>query len=88
MTPPSGHVRFIPSHDMGGDSDLLNAMLSSPPAPGFPFFSEQQTSAIDELFGILPPLPHLEELKSGFFVVFSPLFHILHDPTFHLQYHW
>lgn len=71
---------------MGGDSGLLSAMTSSPPAPEFPFFSEQRTPIIDELLDMLPPLPHLEELKSGFFIVFSPLFHILHDPTFHLQY--
>lgn len=86
VTSPSGHVRFISSHDMGGNSDLLNAMTSPPPAPGFPFFSEQQTPTIDELLDMLPPLLHVEELKSKFFVVFSPLFHILHDPTFHLQY--
>ena len=72
VTSPSGDARFIPSHDMGGDSRIfLNAMTSSHPAPGFPFFSEQQIPVIDELLDMLPPLPHLEELKSGFFVVFS-----------------
>ncbi|KAE8369240.1 fungal-specific transcription factor domain-containing protein [Aspergillus caelatus] len=83
----SNHVRLVPSHDIG-DSDLLEAMqepASSFPV-GFPFFSEQSGSVSDELLGLLPPLLHLEELKSTYFRVFSPLFHVLHDPTFHAKY--
>ncbi|KAE8143691.1 fungal-specific transcription factor domain-containing protein [Aspergillus pseudotamarii] len=83
----SNHVRFAPSHDIG-DSDLLEAMqepASSFPV-GFPFFSEQSGSVSDEVLDLLPPLLHLEELKSTYFRVFSPLFHVLHDPTFHTKY--
>ncbi|KAE8164523.1 fungal-specific transcription factor domain-containing protein [Aspergillus tamarii] len=83
----SNHVRLVPSHDIG-DSDLLEAMqepASSFPV-GFPFFSEQSGSISDEILDLLPPLLHLEELKSTYFRVFSPLFHVLHDPTFHTKY--
>ncbi|KAL4866627.1 hypothetical protein BDV12DRAFT_210355 [Aspergillus spectabilis] len=83
---PSNHVRFIPSNDLG-DSDLIDAMHESTPgcSTGFPFF-EQSVTVSDELLDMLPPLPQLEELKSAYFRVFSPLFHILHDPTFHVRY--
>ncbi|KAL4953342.1 hypothetical protein BDW69DRAFT_165512 [Aspergillus filifer] len=54
---------------------------------GFPFFDQPGGSIVsDELLDMLPPLPQLEELKSVYFRVFSPLFHILHDPTFHARY--
>ncbi|OGM45073.1 hypothetical protein ABOM_005737 [Aspergillus bombycis] len=83
----SNHVRFIPSQDVG-DSDLLEAIQepTSGFPKGFPFFSEQSSSVSDELLDMLPPLLHLEELKATFFRVFSPLFHVLHDPTFHAKY--
>ncbi|KAL2865975.1 Zn(II)2Cys6 transcription factor [Aspergillus lucknowensis] len=86
---PTNHVRFVPSNDLG-DSDLLDAMVhdSTPSFPtGFPFFEQPGANAVsDELLDMLPPLPQLEELKATFFRVFSPLFHILHDPTFHSKY--
>ncbi|KAL3490011.1 hypothetical protein BJX62DRAFT_252185 [Aspergillus germanicus] len=83
---PTNHVRFFPSNDLG-DSDLLNALHESSPGfpTGFPFF-EQPGGVPDELLDMLPPLPQLEQLKSAYFAVFSPLFHILHDPTFHARY--
>ncbi|BCS22973.1 Zn(II)2Cys6 transcription factor [Aspergillus puulaauensis] len=85
---PSNHVRFIPSNGLG-DSDLIDAMHeTSPGCPaGFPFFEQVgATAASDELLDMLPPLPQLEELKAVYFKVFSPIFHILHDPTFHAMY--
>ncbi|KAL3469166.1 fungal-specific transcription factor domain-containing protein [Aspergillus californicus] len=88
MVLPSNHVRFVPSSDLG-DSDLIDAMHDSTPGcpSGFPFFDQPGAGAVsDELLDILPPLPQLEELKIAFFKVFSPLFHILHDPTFHARY--
>ncbi|UKZ55644.1 hypothetical protein TrVGV298_009468 [Trichoderma virens] len=34
----------------------------------------------------LPAKQHCRYLVSRFFAVFSPLIHVLHDPTFHLEY--
>ncbi|KAL5342068.1 fungal-specific transcription factor domain-containing protein [Aspergillus crustosus] len=84
---PSNHVRFIPSNDLG-DSDLIAAMHDTPASStGFPFFDQPGTPAVsDQLLDMLPPIPQLEELKSAYFRVFSPLFHILHDPSFHARY--
>ncbi|KAL4969954.1 Zn(II)2Cys6 transcription factor [Aspergillus stella-maris] len=88
VTSPSNHVRFIPSNDLG-DSHLIDAMHESTPGcpTGFPFFDQPGGNIVsDELLDMLPPLPQLGELKSVYFRVFSPLFHILHDPTFHARY--
>ncbi|KAH9209154.1 hypothetical protein DL95DRAFT_344754, partial [Leptodontidium sp. 2 PMI_412] len=52
---------------------------------GFPFDSSP-VSSIDEILSILPPIQQCDYLKNQYFSVFSPLFHILHDPTFHAQY--
>ncbi|KAL4922147.1 fungal-specific transcription factor domain-containing protein [Aspergillus aurantiobrunneus] len=85
---PSNHVRFVPSNDLD-DSDLIDAMHESTFGcpTGFPFFDQPRPSAVpDELLDMLPPLPQLDALKSAYFTVFSPLFHILHDPTFHDRY--
>lgn len=85
---PSNHVRFIPSNGLG-DSDLIDAMqgTTSGCPTGFPFFEQAGANAVsDELLDMLPPLPQLEELKAVYFNVFSPIFHILHDPTFHGRY--
>ncbi|OJJ00693.1 hypothetical protein ASPVEDRAFT_51822 [Aspergillus versicolor CBS 583.65] len=85
---PSNHVRFIPSNGLG-DSELIDAMheTTSGCPTGFPFFEQAGASAVsDELLDMLPPLPQLEELKAVYFEVFSPIFHILHDPTFHATY--
>jgi hypothetical protein len=54
---------------------------------GFPFFELSRPGGVsEELLDMLPPLPQVEELKSVYFQVFSPLFHVLHDPTFHGRY--
>ncbi|KAL4884972.1 fungal-specific transcription factor domain-containing protein [Aspergillus karnatakaensis] len=86
---PSNHVRFVPSNDLG-DSDLIDAMHDSltPHSTGFPFFEQAGApgTVINDLLDILPPLPQMDELKATYFTVFSPLFHILHDPTFHARY--
>ncbi|KAM6509338.1 hypothetical protein FSOLCH5_012339 [Fusarium solani] len=44
------------------------------------------TTTIAELLELLPPTSHCDELKKTYFDVFSPLFHILHDPTFEADY--
>ncbi|CZR54060.1 related to transcriptional activator Mut3p [Phialocephala subalpina] len=52
---------------------------------GFPF-TASPVASMEELLSILPPTQQCDILKNRYFAVFSPLFHILHDPTFHAQY--
>jgi hypothetical protein len=68
---------------------------------GFPFEAGPSPS-IQDLLTILPPIHQCSQLKNVYFDVFSPvcsdfdtmmrlsdleqLFHILHDPSFHLEY--
>ncbi|KAL4739216.1 hypothetical protein BDV11DRAFT_215352 [Aspergillus similis] len=88
VTTPSNHVRFVPSNGLD-DSDLIDAMHGPTPdcSTGFPFFELSRPGGVSgELLDMLPPLPQVEELKSVYFKVFSPLFHVLHDPTFHGRY--
>ncbi|CAL5873158.1 uncharacterized protein PFLUO_LOCUS7427 [Penicillium psychrofluorescens] len=88
-TSPTGHVRYIPCNT-SPDSALLVSLQDSiqphPPAPeGFPFFSDMPTMH-RPLLDMLPPSRQCDELVSKFLEVFSPLFHILHDPTFQTSY--
>ncbi|KAJ5811396.1 hypothetical protein N7474_007697 [Penicillium riverlandense] len=88
-TSPTGHVRYIP-YNTSPDSDLLDSLQDSiqphPPTPeGFPFFSDMPT-VHRSLLDMLPPSRQCDELVSIFLEVFSPLFHILHDPTFQSAY--
>lgn len=87
VTSSTGHVRYV-AFGTSHDSDLLHLFQEpiQPQSPsGFPFFPDmpgpQQT-----LLDILPPPRQCDELIAVFFEVFSPLFHILHDPTFHSEY--
>ncbi|RGP77723.1 transcriptional activator mut3p [Fusarium longipes] len=41
---------------------------------------------ITTLLELLPPASHCEQLKNIYFDTFAPLFHILHDPTFEIDY--
>ncbi|KAL4805443.1 hypothetical protein BDV18DRAFT_161098 [Aspergillus unguis] len=83
---PTNHVHFVPSNDLG-DAELIDAMHEpTPNSTGFPFFEQPNSNISDELLDMLPPLPQLEQLKAAYFRVFSPLFHVLHDPTFHARY--
>ncbi|RDW63333.1 hypothetical protein BP6252_10878 [Coleophoma cylindrospora] len=52
---------------------------------GFPF-TESQAPNTKDLIGYLPPTQQTEYLKNKYFEVFSPLFHVLHDPSFHMTY--
>ncbi|KAH8595910.1 hypothetical protein B0O99DRAFT_543302 [Bisporella sp. PMI_857] len=51
----------------------------------FPFMTSKSLS-MEDLLASLPPVHHCTYLKDTYFSVFSPLFHILHDPTFHTEY--
>ena len=54
-------------------------------ASKFPF-GIGTTGDIDSMLAILPPHRHCDYLINQYFTCFSPLFHILHDPTFHAEY--
>ncbi|KAH7355451.1 hypothetical protein BKA65DRAFT_498437 [Rhexocercosporidium sp. MPI-PUGE-AT-0058] len=92
---PEGNVRYEPRTSQW-TSVLANTGLSiaapsldDPNDPGissgFPFDSSV-ASSIDEILFILPPMQQCDYLKKQYFSVFSPLFHILHNPTFEVQY--
>ncbi|EEP75999.1 predicted protein [Uncinocarpus reesii 1704] len=52
---------------------------------GFPF-STNPSASRRELMSYLPPRQYCDRLKDAYFRVFSPLFHVLHDPTFEAEY--
>lgn len=83
----SQYVRYVPFKGVG-DANLLDAMeepvIST--TTGFPFFAGSGTVHRQELLYSLPPTKYCDELISVFFDVFSPLFHVLHDPTFRDKY--
>ncbi|KAK3934803.1 fungal-specific transcription factor domain-containing protein [Diplogelasinospora grovesii] len=89
LTSPSGHVRYLP-FSTAPDSALIDMIqepaqgLASP--NGFPFFSSESLLARQSLLDSLPPSRQCDELHSIFLAVFSPLFHVLHDPTFESKY--
>ncbi|TGO72872.1 hypothetical protein BELL_0411g00140 [Botrytis elliptica] len=96
---PNGNVHYSPQISQW-NSVLVNTNFAielpslddaddSPPADvGFPFSASASSSSIsiDGLLSILPPTRQCTYLKDMYFSVLSPLFHILHDPTFHSQY--
>jgi hypothetical protein len=87
ITSATGHVRYIPSN-ISCDSTLLGLFhepIQPPAVSGFPF-SFDSTTAHQSLLDMLPPSRQCGELISIFLDVFSPLFHILHDPTFQSTY--
>jgi len=55
------------------------------PLVGFPF-SIGNLGTRQELLDYLPSLQHCDRLKDIFLSVFSPLFHVLHEPTFETKY--
>ncbi|PVH77218.1 hypothetical protein DL98DRAFT_463898 [Cadophora sp. DSE1049] len=92
---PEGFLRYEPRASQW-TSVLANTTLSiatpnlhdqddPTTSSGFPF-STSPVSSLDEILLILPPMQQCEYLKNQYFKVFSPLFHILHDPTFNAQY--
>ena len=87
LTSPSNHVRYVPFQGVGDDC-LLGAIQDPGRglSAGFPFTMEQDMAGSRELLDLLPPTRQCDELIKAFFSVISPLFHILHDPTFHSKY--
>jgi hypothetical protein len=93
-TDAQGYVRFIPSSFAAGpDMDVLehiyptgnNGMASPSEGIQNPFFADGMNSR-QQLLDLLPSMTLCDALKSVFFEVFSPLFHVLHDPSFDIMY--
>ncbi|KAL1967840.1 hypothetical protein VTN77DRAFT_2529 [Rasamsonia byssochlamydoides] len=91
----SGHVRYVPLASQwnsvfakstvgesfeGVDDDVLDDGDLE-----MPFVCHGRTTRKD-LLAMLPPGRYCDVLKDVFLKVFSPLFHILHDPTFEDEY--
>ncbi|OAP57520.1 hypothetical protein AYL99_08258 [Fonsecaea erecta] len=83
-----GYERFVPGL-ASSDADAVNELIQSASAPpmstSFPF-SNEALATRRTLLEALPPGRQCDELKDLFFEVFSPLFHVLHDPTFQVEY--
>ncbi|GAD98601.1 hypothetical protein AN2780.2 [Paecilomyces variotii No. 5] len=86
LTSASNHVRCLPFNRVG-DANLLESIQepACSPFPGFPFatgISRTQRGIFDSM----PSFDVCDKLKDIFLNVFSPLFHILHEPTFEAKY--
>lgn len=82
----SGHVRFVPSWPTSEPDDEtcpdnFQNLVS-------PFGMQYMTYGLGlpDMLAMLPPSTLCARLKDIYFESFSPLFHVLHDPTFHQQY--
>jgi hypothetical protein len=82
----SGHVRFVPcwpttEPDDDSSPDHFESLVS-------PFGTYYMTNGLgtSDMLAMLPPSNLCARLKDIYFASFSPLFHVLHDPTFHQQY--
>ncbi|KAJ9609125.1 hypothetical protein H2200_006896 [Cladophialophora chaetospira] len=84
----NGYERFVPGIATS-DADAINELIQSASTPAlstnFPFTDESRASR-KALLELLPLFHQCDELKNIFFEVFSPLFHILHDPAFDAEY--
>ncbi|KAH0287719.1 hypothetical protein KCU62_g5754, partial [Aureobasidium sp. EXF-3399] len=82
----SGHVRFVPcwpttEPDDESCPETFDSLVS-------PFGTHYMTNGlgVTDMLAMLPPSNLCTRLKEMYFESFSPLFHVLHDPTFHQQY--
>jgi hypothetical protein len=82
----SGHIRFVPYWSItepndASDPDQFESLVS-------PFGRHHKTNSlgISDILAMLPPSNLRARLKDIYFACFSPLFHILHDPTFCQRY--
>ncbi|CRG92432.1 Transcriptional activator protein acu-15 [Talaromyces islandicus] len=90
-----GHVQFNPhgsqwSSVLKGDSTTVASVANfeyddDESAADFPFNLASCTKP-EDLLAALPPVRQCDALKEAYFDVFAPLFHILHNPTFHKDY--
>ncbi|OQD69716.1 hypothetical protein PENPOL_c002G08725 [Penicillium polonicum] len=86
LTSPSNHVRYV-SFDRVGDANLVE-MMQEPVSDLFSgsFFLAQDPKIHQSLLHTLPPPRVCDELIETYLNVFSPLLHILHEPTFKVKY--
>jgi hypothetical protein len=87
ITSPTGHIRYVPAN-FRNDADLLER-LQNPLHSGntSELFIGSETSRFSQaILDILPPTRQCDELLTVFLQVFSPLFHIIHEPTFWSAY--
>ncbi|MGH8010588.1 MAG: fungal specific transcription factor domain-containing protein, partial [Candidatus Binatia bacterium] len=86
---PSGHVRYVSQASVlesTGWPAVTDVHQSSPTSLfNFPFSADPATSR-QQLLDLLPPMSLCDRLKDLYMAVFSPLFHILHDPSFEESY--
>ncbi|KAK6373568.1 hypothetical protein LTS17_008060 [Exophiala oligosperma] len=87
---PGGYIRFIPHTEALNSEDVAAFMHVESPRPSAisiesPFFGESSFSR-QALVELLPSKRHCDELLHRYLNVFSPLFHILHEPTLHKDY--
>lgn len=95
ITTPSGHIRYLPYPLCSPEADLLqepdddneqspsqqhlSGQTQFEQLLDFSFAGQEPTQNILDM---LPPLRHCDALKTIFLDVFSPLLHIIHEPTF------
>lgn len=86
LTSASNHVRCLPFNRVG-DANLLDSIQEPvcSPFPGFPFPTGNPHTQRG-IFDSMPCFDVCDKLKDIFLNVFSPLFHILHEPTFEAKY--
>ncbi|KAI5250134.1 hypothetical protein E4T42_05039 [Aureobasidium subglaciale] len=86
QTSASGHVRFVPCWPTTEpDDETCPDRFESDVSP---FGTQYMTNGLrtSDVLAMLPPSSLCSRLKDIYFESFSPLFHVLHDPTFHQQY--
>jgi len=66
--------------------DIALAEMNSGTTPSMALFGVCSTPSIDNLLRMLPSMSLCDRLLEAYFSTFSPLFHILHDPTFRMEY--
>ncbi|KAN0082228.1 hypothetical protein V8E54_003526 [Elaphomyces granulatus] len=91
----TGHVRYVPvasqwnsvlaNNSTSESSEKLETHGADQGDLALPFDCHGPTSTRD-LLALLPPARYCDVLKDVYFRVFSPLFHVLHDPTFEEEY--
>lgn len=67
-------------------SDELSQSINVVGSSNFDMLFSDNGATVDSILDLLPPLSHCDRLKTLFLEVFSPLFHIIHEPTFNQWY--
>ncbi|KAK7572270.1 hypothetical protein V3481_017465 [Fusarium oxysporum f. sp. vasinfectum] len=87
----SGHERFEPASSQWSPVIQNNPVcigvktnIDQNISGSMPF--SMNSSNTTDLLELLPPASYCEQLKNLYFDTFAPLFHILHDPTFEMDY--